>query len=59
MVSDGPERRARMARRPSGVITDDLLKRGAATVAARNVAGGRPHDHLCWLDTTSGTYIER
>ena len=37
----------------SGIITDDR-QRGAAIVAARNVAGVKAvHDHLCWLDTMS------
>ena len=42
----------------SGIITDDR-QRSAATVAARNVAGVKAvHDHLCWVDTMSGAYIE-
>jgi CBS domain-containing protein len=42
----------------SGIITDDR-QRSAAVVAARNIAGVRTvHDHLCWVDTMSGAYIE-
>ena len=42
----------------SGIITDDR-QRSAAAVAAKNVAGVKAvHDHLCWVDTMSGTYIE-
>jgi CBS domain-containing protein len=40
-----------------GVITDDR-QREAAVVAARNVPGVvTVHDHLVWIDTTTGTYI--
>ena len=42
----------------SGVITDEDSRR-AAMVAAENVAGVRKvHDHLCWVDTMSGIYLE-
>ena len=42
----------------SGVITDES-SRQAAVVAAENVAGVRKvHDHLCWIDTMSGMYLE-
>ena len=42
----------------SGIITDDR-QRGAAVVAAKNVAGVKTvHDHLCWIDTMSGTVID-
>ena len=42
----------------SGVITDED-SRLAARVAAENVAGVRKvHDHLCWVDTMSGMYLE-
>ena len=42
----------------SGVITDEG-SRQAAMVAAENVAGVRKvHDHLCWVDTMSGMYLE-
>lgn len=42
----------------SGVITDDR-QRNAVVVAARNVPGVKAvHDHLCWVDTMSGFYIE-
>ena len=42
----------------SGVITDEN-SRQAAMVAAENVAGVRKvHDHLCWVDTMSGMYLE-
>jgi CBS domain-containing protein len=42
----------------SGVITDDR-QRDAAVVAATNVPGVKAvHDHLCWVDTMSGTYID-
>ena len=42
----------------SGVITEER-SRQAAMVAAQNVAGVRKvHDHLCWIDTMSGMYLE-
>ncbi|WP_291845857.1 CBS domain-containing protein [Bradyrhizobium sp.] len=42
----------------SGVITDEEARR-AAKVAAENVAGVRKvHDHLCWVETMSGMYLE-
>ena len=42
----------------SGIITDDR-QRSAAVVAAKNVAGVKTvHDHLCWVDTMSGIYID-
>jgi CBS domain-containing protein len=42
----------------SGVITDDR-QRKAAVVAVQNVAGVKAvHDHLCWVDTMSGAYID-
>ena len=42
----------------SGVITDEN-SRQAARVAAENIAGVRKvHDHLCWVDTMSGMYLE-
>ena len=42
----------------SGIITDDR-QREAAIVAARNIAGVKAvHDHLCWVDTMSGTFID-
>jgi osmotically-inducible protein OsmY len=42
----------------SGVITDER-SRPAAIVAAENVAGVKEvHDHLCWVETTSGMYLE-
>ena len=42
----------------SGVITDGS-SRQAAMVAAENVAGvSKVHDHLCWVDTMSGMYLE-
>jgi len=42
----------------SGIITDDR-QRAAAVVAAQNVTGVRTvHDHLCWVDTMSGVYID-
>jgi len=41
----------------SGVITDER-SRQAAIVGAENVAGVRKvHDHLCWVDTMSGAYL--
>jgi CBS domain-containing protein len=41
----------------SGVITEERSRR-AAVVAAENVAGvGKVHDHLCWVDTMSGMYL--
>ena len=41
----------------SGVITDER-SRQAAIVAAENVEGVRKvHDHLCWVDTMSGFYL--
>jgi len=42
----------------SGVITEEG-SRQAAMVAAENVAGVKKvHDHLCWVDTMSGIYLE-
>lgn len=42
----------------SGVITDER-SRQAAIVAAENVEGVRKvHDHLCWVDTMSGMYLD-
>ena len=42
----------------SGVITEER-SRQASIVAAENVAGVRKvHDHLCWVDTMSGMYVE-
>ena len=42
----------------SGVITEER-SRQAAIVAAENVAGvTKVHDHLCWVDTMSGMYLE-
>ena len=41
----------------SGVITEEH-SRQAAIVAAENIAGVRKvHDHLCWVDTMSGMYL--
>ncbi len=41
----------------SGVITEER-SRQAAIVAAENVAGVKKvHDHLCWVDTVSGMYL--
>jgi len=41
-----------------GVITDDRARQ-AAIVAAENVSGVREvHDHLCFVDTCSGFYLE-
>src|SRR5579859_802665 len=41
----------------SGVITDER-SREAAIVAAENVDGVRKvHDHLCWVETMSGMYL--
>lgn len=41
-----------------GVITDERTRQ-AIVVAAENVAGVKQvHDHLCWVDPTSGTYFE-
>jgi CBS domain-containing protein len=40
-----------------GVITEER-SRPAAIVAAENVTGvKRVHDHLCWVDTMSGMYL--
>ena len=42
----------------SGVITDES-PRHAAVVAAENISGVKKvHDHLCWVDTMSGMYLE-
>jgi CBS domain-containing protein len=42
----------------SGVITEER-SRQAARVAAENVAGVKKvHDHLCWVDTMSGMYLD-
>lgn len=41
----------------SGVITEES-SRQAAVVATENVAGVKKvHDHLCWVDTMSGMYL--
>jgi CBS domain-containing protein len=41
----------------SGVITEEG-SRQAAVVAAENVSGVKKvHDHLCWVDTMSGMYL--
>ena len=41
----------------SGVITEER-SRQAAVVATENVAGVKKvHDHLCWVDTMSGMYL--
>jgi CBS domain-containing protein len=41
----------------SGVITDERSRQGAI-VAAENVEGVKTvHDHLCWVDTMSGVYL--
>jgi CBS domain-containing protein len=41
----------------SGMITDERARQ-AAVVAAQNVAGVvKVHDHLCWVDTMSGMYL--
>ena len=42
----------------SGVITEERSRR-AAVVAAENVTGVKKvHDHLCWVDTMSGMYLD-
>jgi len=41
-----------------GIIFDDHVRQ-AAVVAARNIAGVKEvHDHLCYVDTYSGFYVE-
>jgi CBS domain-containing protein len=41
----------------SGVITEER-SRQAAIVAAENIAGVKKvHDHLCWVETMSGMYL--
>jgi CBS domain-containing protein len=41
-----------------GVITEERLRQ-AAIVGAENVSGVKKvHDHLCWVDTMSGMYLE-
>jgi CBS domain-containing protein len=41
----------------SGVITEERSRK-AAVVAAENVTGVvKVHDHLCWVDTMSGMYL--
>ena len=41
----------------SGVITEERA-RAAAIVAAENIEGVKKvHDHLCWVDTMSGMYL--
>lgn len=41
----------------NGVITEERARQ-AAVVAAENVEGvKRVHDHLCWVDTMSGVYL--
>ena len=42
----------------NGVITDES-SRPAAIIAAENVTGVKKvHDHLCWVETVSGMYLE-
>lgn len=42
----------------SGVITEESARQ-AAIVAAENVEGvQKVHDHLCWVDTMSGMYLD-
>jgi CBS domain-containing protein len=42
----------------SGVITDDRARQ-AAIVAAESVNGVKQvHDHLCWIDTMTGMYLD-
>jgi CBS domain-containing protein len=42
----------------SGVITEEHSRK-AAIVAAENVNGVKKvHDHLCWVDTMSGMYLD-
>lgn len=41
----------------NGVITEEAARK-AAVVAAENVEGVKKvHDHLCWVDTMSGMYL--
>lgn len=41
----------------SGVITEERVRQ-AAVVAAENVEGVKKvHDHLCWVDTITGVYL--
>jgi CBS domain-containing protein len=41
----------------SGVITEERARQ-AAIVAAENISGVKKvHDHLCWVDTVSGMYL--
>jgi CBS domain-containing protein len=41
----------------SGVLTEERARQ-AAIVAAENVEGVKKvHDHLCWVDTMSGVYL--
>ena len=41
-----------------GIIFDDHVRQ-AAIVAAENIAGVKEvHDHLCYVDTYSGFYVE-
>jgi hypothetical protein len=41
----------------SGVITEERSRK-AAIVATENIAGVKKvHDHLCWVDTMSGMYL--
>ena len=41
----------------SGVITEERARQ-ASVVAAENIAGVKKvHDHLCWVDTMSGMYL--
>jgi CBS domain-containing protein len=42
----------------SGIITEERARQ-AAVVAAENVEGVKEvHDHLCWVDTMSGIYLD-
>jgi hypothetical protein len=41
----------------SGVITEERARQ-ASIVAAENISGVKKvHDHLCWVDTMSGMYL--
>jgi CBS domain-containing protein len=42
----------------SGVITEERARQ-ACVVAAENITGVKQvHDHLCWVDTMSGVYLD-
>jgi osmotically-inducible protein OsmY len=41
----------------SGLITEERSRQAAIVVAEIVTGVTKVHDHLCWVDTTSGTYL--